>query len=175
MRKKTLFFSALLAGFFTFLPFSGRDAAIGQEATLPLAAKIRITGNGGQAVIILYDNPASRDFVSLLPLSLSFRDYAGEEKIADLPRTLTMRGGMSGTDAGGDFAYYAPWGNLAVFYKGFGKGQGLCILGRIASGKEWLAGRTENFTARIEVVEQGLIHLSITRENNESEATADTP
>ena len=39
----------------------------------------------------------------------------------------------------GDIAYYAPWGNLAIFYKDFGYSRGLIRLGRIDSGIEVLA------------------------------------
>jgi hypothetical protein len=38
----------------------------------------------------------------------------------------------------GDIAYYAPWGNLAIFYKDFGYSRGLIGLGRIDSGIEAL-------------------------------------
>lgn len=153
MREKPIVFAMLLAGFsFLMLP-GAHNSAIGQEAAKVLASKIRIVSDSGQAVITLYDTPASKDFVSLLPLSLPFRDYAGEEKIANLPRKLTTQGGISGNDDEGDFTYYVPWGNLAVFYKGFGKDQGLRILGRIESGKEWLAAQTGDFTARIEIIE----------------------
>jgi hypothetical protein len=31
----------------------------------------------------------------------------------------------------GDIAYYAPWGNLAIFHKDFGYSDGLIILGKI--------------------------------------------
>lgn len=34
--------------------------------------------------------------------------------------------------------YYAPWGNLAIFYKDFGYASGLVILGKIDSEVEAL-------------------------------------
>jgi hypothetical protein len=34
----------------------------------------------------------------------------------------------------GGIAYYAPWGNVAIFYKDFGYSKGLIGLGRIDSG-----------------------------------------
>lgn len=145
---------ALFMSIAVILLFGNCEAATNHAATGTLSEKIRIVSNAGEVVIVLYDNPMSRDFASLLPLSLLFRDYVGEEKIADLSRKLAMAGGLTANDVQGDFAYYAPWGNLAVFYKGFGKGSGLYILGRIESGKEWLAGQQNDFTARIEVVEQ---------------------
>ena len=115
--------------------------------------RVRIAFDNEEAIVTLFDNPASRDFAALLPLSVTFKDYAQTEKITYLPRKLTTRGGLSGNDAQGDFCYYAPWGNLAVFYKGFGSGNGLYILGRIESGKERLAKMDKNFSARIEVIE----------------------
>jgi hypothetical protein len=36
----------------------------------------------------------------------------------------------------GDIAYYAPWGNLAIFYKDFGYSRGLVKLGRLDSSIE---------------------------------------
>ena len=35
--------------------------------------------------------------------------------------------------AAGDIAYYAPWGNLAIFYKDVGYSRGLVKLGTIES------------------------------------------
>lgn len=116
-------------------------------------AKVRIISEGREAVIALHDNPVSRDFASLLPLDVTFEDYAGTEKITYLPRKLATSGGISGSQAQGDFTYYAPWGNLAVFYKGYGKAAGLHILGTIESGKEWLGEQSAPFTARMEFME----------------------
>lgn len=117
-------------------------------------AKVRIVSGSHEAIIALYDNPVSRDFASLLPLEVTFEDYAGTEKITYLPRKLQPTGGVSGSQAEGDFTYYSPWGNLAVFYKGYGKASGLYILGKIESGKEWLGSRRGNFNARIELMEK---------------------
>ena len=38
----------------------------------------------------------------------------------------------------GDITYYAPWGNLAIFYKDFGYAKGLVKLGSFDSGIEAL-------------------------------------
>lgn len=143
-----------LALVFCFL-FAQPTASFGADTNMDInkpATKIRITSGSQEAVIALYDNPASGDFVSLLPLTVTFEDYAKTEKITYLPRKLAVKGGVTAGEIVGDFAYYAPWGNLAVFYDGFGKGAGLYILGRIESGKDWLTDRRQNFTARIEVM-----------------------
>ena len=39
----------------------------------------------------------------------------------------------------GDITYYAPWGNLAIFYKDFGYSRSLIMLGKLDSGIEKLA------------------------------------
>ena len=99
----------------------------------------------------LVDSDSARDFASLLPLTLTLSDYAGTEKVSDLPRKLTTAGAPAGVDPDvGDITYYAPWGNLAIFYKDFGYASGLVKLGAMDSGIEELASRTGNFAVRIE-------------------------
>jgi hypothetical protein len=79
----------------------------------------------------LYDTAASRDFAALLPLTLSLRDYNNTEKIADLPGKLSTEGAPEGfTPSACDLTYYAPWGNLALFYKGSAIRPGLYPLAR---------------------------------------------
>jgi hypothetical protein len=83
----------------------------------------------------LEDSAAAKDFASLLPLALTLKDYAATEKVADLPRKLSTHGAPAGIDpAVGDITFYAPWGNLAIFYEDFGYSAGLVKLGRIDSG-----------------------------------------
>jgi hypothetical protein len=68
---------------------------------------------------------------------LTLEDYAGTEKISNLPKRLSTEGAPSGSDPSvGDIAYYAPWGNLAIFYRDFGYSRGLVILGKIDSGMD---------------------------------------
>lgn len=98
----------------------------------------------GDAVLhaTLYDHPAAKDFISLLPLTLTLRDYARTEKIADLPRRLTTQDAPAGHKPSvGDLTYYAPWGNLAIFYRDFHYADGLVPLGKIDSGLDSLLGK----------------------------------
>lgn len=99
--------------------------------------KIRLNVGETRLTATLIDSKATRDFISLLPLTLTLEDYAGTEKISNLPKRLSTEGAPSGSDPSvGDIAYYAPWGNLAIFYRDFGYASGLVILGRIDSGIE---------------------------------------
>jgi hypothetical protein len=101
--------------------------------------QIRLDVEGTTITATLLDNATSRDFASLLPLTLTLQDYAATEKISDLPRRLSTVGAPPGSDpAIGDVAYYAPWGNLALFYRDARFASGLIRLGAIDSGIEAL-------------------------------------
>lgn len=109
--------------------------------TLPIsetsAMKIRLTTDGRSITATLIDSPTTRDFLSLLPLTLTLEDYASTEKIAYLPRKLSEEGALAGVDPSvGDITYYAPWGNLALFYRDFGYAKGLIRLGSMDDGAE---------------------------------------
>ena len=109
----------------------------GQEAS---TMKIRLTFDGKAVEATLLDNATARDFLSLLPMSLTLEDYNATEKIGYPPRKLSTTGAPAGVDPSvGDIAYYAPWGNLALFYKDFGYSKGLIRLGRIDAGVEALS------------------------------------
>jgi hypothetical protein len=99
--------------------------------------KIRMTVDGTEITANLDDNATARDFVSLLPMTLTLEDYSKTEKVSDLPKRLSTEGAPEGIDPSvGDITYYAPWGNLALFYRDFGYARGLVRLGRIESGIE---------------------------------------
>lgn len=115
--------------------------------------KIRIETEDTSLTATLDDTEAARDFALLLPLTLTLEDYASTEKIATLPRKLTTRGAPPGSDPDvGDLAYYAPWGNLAIYYRDFGYSAGLVMLGRIDGGVEALrrAGKLRVTITRVE-------------------------
>lgn len=87
----------------------------------------------------LSDNEAARAFAAQLPLKLTLKDYAATEKIADLPKRLPTDGAPMGyKPSSGGLTYYAPWGNLAIFYKDFEYSRGLVPLGKIELGLELL-------------------------------------
>ena len=97
--------------------------------------KIRMDVDGQAVLATLNDTAAARDFAALLPLSLTLTDYARIERIADLPRKLSIEGAPAGVAPDpGDLTYYAPWGNLAIFVEGRDYARGLVRLGRVESG-----------------------------------------
>ena len=116
--------------------------------------KIRLKLENTTLNATLNDNATSRDFASLLPLTLALKDYAQTEKISDLPKKLSTEGAPAGHEPSvGDIAYYAPWGNLAIYHKDFDYSSGLIKLGKIDSGIEAL-GQTGPLKVTIERVEK---------------------
>lgn len=112
--------------------------------------KVTIIAGGQRLTAELVEGAAARDFAAMLPLDLTLRDYHGTEKIADLPSRLSIEGAPGGIDPMvGDLAYYAPWGNIALFYRDFGYSGGLIRLGRIEGDVSILAG-SDPIPVRIE-------------------------
>lgn len=103
---------------------------------------VRIKIEIGDEIILanIDDNPTSRDFINLLPLTLKLDDFNHAEKISGaLPNPLSVSGAPT-SYAGeiSDIAYYAPWGNLAIFYQPGPNARGLVKMGRIISGTDLL-------------------------------------
>lgn len=100
----------------------------------------------------LWDNATARDLIAQLPLTLTFSDFNGLEKIASLPRKLSTDGVPAGDDPlPGDIGYYAPWGNL-VFYDGdVGYFNGIVRIGQFDGNMDAISSQTGDFTARIEL------------------------
>lgn len=99
------------------------------------AMNIQLTIDGHRIDATLNDSATARDFAALLPLTLPLSDFHQTERIADLPRKLSTAGAPEAAQPkAGDLAYYAPWGNLALFYRDGGSSDvGLIILGRVAA------------------------------------------
>ncbi|WRZ78789.1 cyclophilin-like fold protein [Streptomyces sp. NBC_01022] len=119
---------------------SGSASASGSDRSNPM--DIRVTIDGRPVDANLNDSPAARDLASMLPLTLDLEDFHGIERIADPPRKLTTEGAPEPAAAKvGDIAYFAPWGNLAIFYKeGPSATEDLLILGHIDADADQLSG-----------------------------------
>jgi hypothetical protein len=73
-------------------------------------------------VTIGESNPAVRDLLSMLQLTLTLEEFAGREKIAYLPRKLEHSGSPGSDPEDGDLIYFIPWGNLGFYYNTAGIG-----------------------------------------------------
>ncbi|MFB7711920.1 cyclophilin-like fold protein [Streptomyces sp. NPDC056105] len=106
------------------------------------AMDIRLTLDGRPVDGTLNDSPAARDLATLLLLTLDLEDFHGTERIGCPPRKLETLGAPEPVaPKAGDLAYYAPWGNLALFYRdGASASADLLILGRTEADADRLAG-----------------------------------
>jgi hypothetical protein len=84
---------------------------------------VRFTaGKESVDVTIDQDSPATGDFLAMLPLTLTMKEFNGREKIADLPRELNYEGSPGSDPENGDLIYYTPWHNLGFYYNAAGIG-----------------------------------------------------
>jgi hypothetical protein len=82
---------------------------------------VRFTaGTAAIDVTIGADNATTRDFLSILPLTIPFEEFNGREKIGYLPRELDVTGTPGSDPEDGDLIYFAPWGNLGFYYDAAG-------------------------------------------------------
>lgn len=105
----------------------------------------------------LWDNATSRDLIAQLPLKLTFSDYGRQEKLATLPRKLSLEGVPAGDDPlPGEIGYYAPAGVIVFYYEDVSYFTGIVRLGRFDSGMDAinaLIGQTGDFEATIELAD----------------------
>ena len=114
--------------------------------------KLRMDIEGTAITATLLDTATSRDFASLLPLTLTLKDYAATEKISDLPRRLSTEGAPPGSDPSiGDIAYYSPSQDLVLYYGDVGYWNGIIPIGRLNAGFEMIEAQADGFEVRIEL------------------------
>ena len=112
--------------------------------------RVSVAFDGGEIVVKMDDNPTSRAFLDQLPLTMTFEEYGGFEKLSYPPEKLPTEEAPAGhVPARGDFAYYSPWGNVNMYYGDFSYSAGLVKLGEIESGVELLDNIDEDFTVVI--------------------------
>jgi hypothetical protein len=116
---------------------------------------VRFTGGDVSVdVTIGDDNVATRDFVSMLPLTLTLEELNGREKIGDLPRELDVDGAPGWDPRNGDLIYFVPWGNLGFYYnaEGIDYSDDTVNIGTYRASEEQL-DRLDNQDVTVEIVE----------------------
>ncbi len=109
----------------------------------PLKAgmKIRLKIEDKILTATLVDSETTRDFVSLLPLTLTMNDLFRREKFAHLPRAISEKGKRIHTYEIGQVVYWSPGPDVAIYYRNDGENipnPGIIVLGKIDSGVEVL-------------------------------------
>ncbi len=130
------------------------SCVIGNVSEASETMRLKISFEGTEVIIKPEDNSAVKEIIKMLPATLEFSDFAGEEKIAVLPEPISLDGAPRGMKASaGKVFIYAPWGNFGIFYKEHGRSidQRLIPLGEVEKGLESLALKRGGFKAKVVV------------------------
>ena len=103
--------------------------------------KIRLKVEDKVLTATLVDSKTTRDFVSLLPLTLTMNDLFRREKFAHLPRAISEEGKRTHTYEVGQVVYWSPGPDVAIFYRNDGEkipNPGIIVIGKVDSGVEVL-------------------------------------
>jgi hypothetical protein len=112
------------------------------EAHIANAMKIKLKIVDREMMATLVDSETSRDFVSLLPLTLTLNDLFGREKFGHLPRAISDVGKRVRTYEVGEVVYWSPGPDVAIFYHHDGQSipsPGIIVIGKIDFGIEALS------------------------------------
>lgn len=110
--------------------------------------QIRVEDKDGQNIVFrLNDSPAASTLYEQLPLSIQIEDYSHNEKIFYPPDELDTSGAPLAEGPAGTLAYYAPWGNIVLYYGECGGASGLYELGEAVSG----ADQIESLSGEIQI------------------------
>lgn len=109
-----------------------------------------MTINGRDYIFVLSGTSTAASLSGMLPLELSFEDFAGTEKISYTPQRLSVSASdMGHSPVAGDLCVYVPWGNLCLFYKDYHYSDELVFVGRIEEGIEEIAAISGGFSAEL--------------------------
>ncbi len=124
--RRGLYMAALLCGLLA--PVAAASAAAPSVQSEEL--RMWMTVGERRFAITLADTEAARAFAAMLPLSMDMVDLHGNEKYADLPRSLPTSASRPGTIRNGDLMLYGSR-TLVVFYLTFDSSYSYTRLGRV--------------------------------------------
>jgi len=132
-------------------PLAAEIMNVPQGSTIPLskikkntsaeesAMQMRLLASGKEIVFELNDSPAAKDLYAQFPIASTVENYGHNEKIFYPPQKLkTGDSPLVKSATTGTLAYYAPWGNVVMFYGQFGSAAGLYELGHAIKGSEYI-------------------------------------
>lgn len=134
----------------TLSPSPGTPAADPAATRTPASASSPIVIElDGQTIAGELDSSAtSVSLLAQLPLTLSFRDHGGQEKISKLPAPLDLEGAPKGSDAAPlTIGYYVPEQSLVLYYHEVGYFAGIVPIGTYENTDA--IRKTDGFTATI--------------------------
>lgn len=114
-------------------------------------SQISVTCGDMQVVYELNDSPTAQGLLSQLPLTVVVEDFSTNEKVFYPPQELDTTDTPLAEGGAGTLAYYAPWGDVVLFYDSFSTNGSLFELGEAVSGAENIGQMSGTIT--VETVE----------------------
>ena len=127
--------SVLFTGFIIYILIVYLNALENQKTM-----KINVKTNDNTTLFKLNSSTAAKDLYAQLPLTITVENYENNEKIFYPPKKLSTTDTPLADARAGTLAYYAPWGDVVMFYGSFGSAAGLYELGHAISGSEYIQG-----------------------------------
>ena len=115
------------------------------------STQIAVTCGDLQVVYELNDSPAAQSLLSQLPLTVEVEDFSTNEKVFYPPQELDTTDTPLAVGGAGTLAYYAPWGDVVLFYASFSANGSPYELGEAVSGVENIGQMSGTIT--VETVE----------------------
>ncbi len=112
--------------------------------------RISIQSNEKTTNFELNDSKAAKDLYAQLPLTFTVENFNNNEKIFYPPKKLETTDTPLANAQVGTLAYYAPWGDVVIFYASFGSAKELYELGSAFSGGEYI----KNLSGTIQIEKQ---------------------
>ncbi|MGJ7509588.1 cyclophilin-like fold protein [Variovorax sp. GT1P44] len=114
--------------------------------------KIHLKLNGKVIPATLANNRTAREFVAMLPLTITMHDLFKREKFGPLPQAISGKGTRTQAYEIGDLVCWGPGPDLTVFYGHDGRSVsgGIHVLGKLDFGAEEFGG-PDPVEVRIEV------------------------
>lgn len=112
------------------------------------SAARQISVQFGDSVVIyeLNNGTAAASLYEQLPLTVEVEDYSNNEKIFYPPQELDTGDSPTAQAGAGTLAYYAPWGDVVMFYDNYNQNPSLYELGQAVSGAELVSEMSGTIT-----------------------------
>lgn len=139
--KIRMILAVTLISIFSIATISGAQTMKNEGLKQTDSIKIRLKVNDKIITATMIDSKTTRDFISLLPLTLAMNDLFRREKYAHLPKAISTEGGRAHTYEVGEIVYWSPGPDVAIYYRQDGEripAPGIIVIGKIDSGVESL-------------------------------------
>lgn len=118
---------------------AGAETMEASEEPASTARQIYVRFGENTVIYELNDSAAAVSLCEQLPLTVEVEDFSTNEKIFYLPRELNTDDCPVAEEGDGTLAYYAPWGDVVMFYDDYDANPSLFELGHVVSGEELIS------------------------------------